>query len=259
MRRACTPIESGKDVTERTLIAFGGAAPLHAARVAEKLNVSAFVVPTGAGVGSAVGFLRAPVAYEIVRSDHQRFETLDLDHINALLGEMTKLARLVVEPAAFGAAIDEVRIVFMRYVGQGHEIAVTAPAGPLSKADIETLRASFEAEYSRLYSRTVPGGAVEILTWVVKVVATVDPHAEKPVGAATAYTAKPDGERRIFDPDAGTFITAAVFERDRLKPGARFSGPAVVIENETTTVVSDKFRVTVNGFGYLECVRADLT
>lgn len=248
-------IESGKDVTKCTLIAFGGAAPLHASRVAEKLNVPSFVVPTGAGVGSAVGFLQAPVAYEIVQSDHQRLQSFDLDRANGLLRQMTELARAVVEPAAFGSALEEKRMVFMRYVGQGHEISIPAPVSPISACDIELLRKSFEEEYSRLYSRTVPASDVEVLTWVVKVTAAIAATRESKAHADNPYQPKPTAERRLFDPDVGKVVSVPVFQRESLKAGAVFPGPAIVVESETTTIVSSKFKVHVNNLGYLECTR----
>jgi N-methylhydantoinase A len=250
-------IESGKDVTKCTLIAFGGAAPLHASRVAEKLNVRSFVVPTGAGVGSAVGFLQAPVAYEIVQSDHQRLQSFDLDRANHLLQQMSKLARAVVQPAAFDAPLEEKRMVFMRYVGQGHEISIPAPVGSISISDIEHLRKSFEEEYSRLYSRTVPASDVEVLTWIVKVTAVIATEKETAAQASETYRPDPAGERHIFDPDIGKVISVPVFQRESLKPGATFSGPAIVVESETTTIVSGKFDVRVNHLGYLECTRRD--
>jgi len=120
-------IESGKDVATRTLIAFGGAAPLHAARVAEKLGIARILVPANAGVGSAVGFLRAPVAYEIVRTNLQRLSAFDAATANRILGEMHEEAEAIVRRGAGEAVLEERRSAFMRYKGQGHEIAVTVP------------------------------------------------------------------------------------------------------------------------------------
>jgi N-methylhydantoinase A len=248
-------IESGKDVTRRTLIAFGGAAPLHAARVAEKLGIDTFVVPPGAGVGSAVGFLRAPVAYEIVRSAYQRLDEFDLARANAVLEEMSATAREVVEPAAFGVKLEENRIAFMRYVGQGHEIAVPVPARVLGAADLAALRAAFEAEYSRLYSRVVPGMTVELLTWAVRVAATVDSHVETPQATSSGGHPPPAGERRLFDPGSGETITAPVWERIALYPGAKVPGPAVIVEDETTTIVTNLFDAEIDGFGRIVCRR----
>jgi hypothetical protein len=121
-------IESGKGYDGRAVIAFGGGGPVHACRVAEKLGVRRILVPSGAGVGSAIGFLRAPVAYEVVRSLYQRFATFDRAAVNALLAEMAAEAREAVARGAFGAPVEERRLAYMRYVGQGHEIAVPLPA-----------------------------------------------------------------------------------------------------------------------------------
>ena len=120
-------IESGRTVENRTLIAFGGAAPLHAARLAEKLNVRRVVVPPEAGVGSAIGFLRAPVSYEVTRSFYQRVTSLNVDGANALLDAMRAEALAVVEAGASGRPLSEIRTAFMRYVGQGHEVGVELP------------------------------------------------------------------------------------------------------------------------------------
>jgi N-methylhydantoinase A len=120
-------IESGKTLGARTLIAFGGAAPLHAARIAVKLDIDRVIVPPHAGVGSAVGFLQAPVAYEVVRSRYQRLATLDVAGLDRMLAEMAAEAHAIVERGAPGSVRSESRLAYMRYVGQGHEIAVALP------------------------------------------------------------------------------------------------------------------------------------
>ena len=119
MPHACTRSNSGKTYAGRTLIAFGGGGPVHACRVAEKIGISRVLVPSGAGVGSAIGFLRAPVGYEVVRSLYQRFSTFDVDAVNALLAEMQAEATRVVVAAGSGPATTETRTAFMRYVGTG--------------------------------------------------------------------------------------------------------------------------------------------
>ena len=134
-------VERGADVAERTLIAFGGAAPIHAARLAEKLGIQRIVVPTGAGVGSAVGFLRAPAAYQVVRSRHLRLSAFDPAPVNAVFEQLEREARAVVEAAAPDAPLEQSRIAHMRYVGQGHEIVAGLPVRPLEAADRATLRA----------------------------------------------------------------------------------------------------------------------
>ena len=160
-------IESGKDARGRTLVAFGGAAPLHAARLAEKLGLDRVLVPSNAGVGSAVGFLRAPIAYEIVRSALQRLDQFDAAAANALLAAMRAEAEPIVRRGAGDAPLTETRSAFMRYRGQGHEIAVPLPTRAYRDDDAAMLRAAFEEAYRRLYSRIIPGVEVEILSWVL--------------------------------------------------------------------------------------------
>ena len=128
-------IECGKDVSTRTLIAFGGAAPLHASRLAEKLGVDRIVIPTGAGVGSAIGFLRAPIAYEVVRTRFMPLSQFDSDAVNALFRDMRAEAIEVVRLGAPAGELREVRTAYMRYRGQGHEIAVELPLRDMAKSD----------------------------------------------------------------------------------------------------------------------------
>src|SRR6202012_4046641 len=106
-------IESGKTYEGRTLIAFGGGGPVHACRVAEKVGISHALVPSGAGAGSAIGFLRAPVGYEVVRSLYQRFSSFDVDAVNRLLSAMEAEAMEVVAAAGFGAETGETRTGLM--------------------------------------------------------------------------------------------------------------------------------------------------
>ena len=291
-------VEWGKDLSARTMIAFGGAAPLHAARLAQKLDVDRVIVPTGAGVGSAIGMLRAAVSYEVVRSRYLRIADFDAGAVNALLAEMREEARAVVvagagdgDGAEKGGGLDEARHAYMRYVGQGHEIVVPLPVRPLAAGDRETLAKAFDAEYARLYGRTIPGQEREILSWTLTVTARKpslpptprplppseeggasprpEPEAGGPdiatgtgagagagrMGDASA-TARPPN-RRLFDPVLADYSAAAVHRRERLAPEDTLAGPAVIVEDQTTTVVPDGFRATVDSLGYLVLDRAD--
>ena len=247
-------IESGKTIAGRTLVAFGGAAPLHAARIAEKLGIDRVVVPVNAGVGSAVGFLRAPVAYEVVRSHYQRLDSLDAAAVSAMLGEMLDEAHAVVERGAPGAARSETRTAFMRYIGQGHEIAVPLPLRELGAEDAATIREAFEQAYQALYDRTIPGVDVEILSWIVVVAAAAEAPA-RIARAAEAFTAASDVSRPVFDPQSGEFLCAPVYRREALAPGARLAGPAVIVEDETSTVVTPAFDAAIGGRGAIVLTR----
>jgi N-methylhydantoinase A len=247
-------IESGKDLHPRTLIAFGGAAPLHAARVAEKLGISRVLVPANAGVGSAVGLLRAPVAYEIVRGRLIRLGSFDAASANRLLEEMRSEAEAIVRRGAPAATFTEQRSAFMRYRGQGHEIAVELPVRDFTAADRSTIRELFEAAYRRLYSRPIPGVEIEILSWVVAVSAPSEGHLAAPARERSTEP-KPRSQRPIVDPDTGEFREVAIYWRGDLAPGARIKGPAVIAEDETSTVVSDRFDARIDQFGYIELTR----
>ncbi len=248
-------IESGKDARGRTLVAFGGAAPLHAARLAEKLGLDRVLVPSYAGVGSAVGFLRAPIAYEIVRSGLQRLDAFDAEAANALLAQMRAEAEPIVRRAAGDAPLTETRSAFMRYRGQGHEIAVPLPAGTYAAADALTLRAVFEDAYRRLYSRIIPGVEVEILSWVLLLSAPPPAEPAAPPPSPAPYTPAPARHRPVFDPELGEFVSVAIHERRTLAPGAHIPGPAIIVEDETSTVVTRLFDALIDPFGYIDLTR----
>jgi N-methylhydantoinase A len=248
-------IESGKDARGRTLVAFGGAAPLHAARMAEKLGLDHVLVPSYAGVGSAVGFLRAPIAYEIVRSALQRLDGFDAAAANALLAAMRAEAEPIVRRGAGDAPLTETRSAFMRYRGQGHEIAVPLPTRTYRHGDAALLHAAFEEAYRRLYSRVIPGVEVEILSWVLLLSAPRPAEGEAAAPTPQPYAPQPARFRPVFDPDTGEFINVAIHERRGLEPGAFIPGPAVIVEDETSTVVSRVFDARVDAYGYIELIR----
>jgi N-methylhydantoinase A len=248
-------IESGKDAHGRTLVAFGGAAPLHAARMAEKLGLDRVVVPSYAGVGSAVGFLHAPIAYEIARSSLQRLDQFDANAANALYAAMRAEAEAIVRRGAGDAPLGETRSAFMRYRGQGHEIAVALPVRSYREDDAAFFHSAFEQEYRRLYSRIIPGVEVEILSWVLLLSALRPSEAETAAASPEPYTPRPSRSRAVFDADTGEFIDVAIHERRDLRPGAVIPGPAVIVEDETSTVVSRFFDARIDAFGYITLTR----
>ena len=246
-------IESGKDAGSRVLIAFGGAAPLHAVRVAEKLGIERILIPSGAGVGSAIGFLRAPISYEIVRSRLARLSDFNGAEINRLFAEMRREAEAIVRSGAPDATLEEARHAFMRYRGQGHEVMVPLPQRRYGDSDAATFAEAFERAYRALYSRTIPGVDIEVVSWVLSVSAPVQAPMEAPSSAAQ-YIPEPVGKRALLD-TMGETIEAALYRRGDLRPGARIVGPAIITEDETSTVVSAAFEAFVNGFGYIELRR----
>jgi len=246
-------VEWGKDIAARAMIAFGGAAPLHAARLAEKLNLSQVIVPAGAGVGSAVGFLRAPISYEVVRSRYMRLDGFDAALANDLLATMRAEATAIVRQGAPDAELSETRMAFMRYVGQGHEITVPLPARDLTPDDSDILRAAFEDTYRALYGQTVPGQKPEILTWTLTIASPAVP-AQVAATEASTTPGEPIGSRRLFDSNAQAFVEADVWRRESLG-NALVQGPALIVEDQTTTVVPDGFTAQVGRGGALILTR----
>ncbi len=247
-------VEHGKDFEGRTLIAFGGCAPLHAARVADKLGVDRIVIPRGAGVGSAIGFLRAPVAFEVARSLYQQLETLDCDAVAALLGRLHDEAAQFVRSASGRPPERIVHAAFMRYRGQSHEIMVPLPDTPPHPRDAQGWKAAvasgYEASYRQQYGPPIDGVPLEFVAWTVR----AECGAKEPAFPPEEETAWPDataGEREIVDTARGARVTVAVLDRERLRNGETALGPALVVEAQTSTVVPPGFGLSRDRFGSL--------
>ncbi len=247
-------VENGKDTGGRTLIAMGGAAPLHCARLAEKLDIDRIIVPVGAGVGSAHGFLRAPIAYEVVRTRLMRLDSLEPKALTAMFAEMRAEAEAVVRLGAPEARLVETREAFMRYRGQGHEISVSLPVRDYDQAIGSEFHQWFEKQYAQVFSRIVPGLEVEALTWTLTLSAQQQP-AEKPPMPTSAAGVSETGRRLLFDPKLEAAVEAPVYDRLALAAGSEVQGPAVIVETETATVVPAGFRAVVSTPGHLILTR----
>ena len=246
-------IERGKTLAHCTLIAFGGAAPLHAAAMARRLDIRQVVVPKDAGVGSAVGFLLSPVAFEMVRSLRMQEAALDLPRLNGMLADLEQQSTQIVRQGDPAARIEVRRWVDVRYVGQGHELAIALPEGPLDERAIEQLREAFESRYERQYGMRIAGVALEFLTWTVSASAQAPalparPHAPEPTPAQA------QAQRQVFDAHTGQWLMHPVYARTALAVGAWLDGPALVAEEQTTTVVPQGWRASLDGLGHLHLI-----
>ena len=239
-------VERGKDLEARTLIAFGGAAPLHAARLADKLGIRRVLIPCGAGVGSAFGFLRAQVAYEVARSRYVRLgDRFDPDFVNALFDEMRTEAEAVVRAGAPDATLVEARAADMRYTGQGHEITVSLPLGRFDATLKPQLVERYERDYAAAFGRTIPGLEVEIMNWTLRLAARAQPLPPCPP-ATEQRQAKPRQTRSVCAPDELVMQDAPVYHRDDLDIGDTMPGPAIITESETTTIVPKGFLARID-------------
>jgi N-methylhydantoinase A len=185
----------------------------------------------------------------------QRLDNFDADAANTLLASMYEEAAAIVRRGAPDAGLSETRSALMRYRGQGHEIAVPLAAKTYRREDAGVIRGAFEDAYRRLYSRVIPGVEVEVLSWVVLVAAPTPVEAETPPAPPSAFAAPEARRRPVFDPDTGEFVEVGIYERPSLSPGATLKGPAVIVEDETSTVISRNFDARIDAFGYIELIR----
>ncbi len=229
-------VENGEDLSEYTMIAFGGAAPLHAGRLCEKLGVDRLLVPPGAGVGSAIGFLRAPFSFEANRSVYMKLSDFDGDRIRALLVDLKEEATEFVRSCDAQSPILCEFKVYMRYIGQGWEIPIDLTEAQAMAPDAHTFEARFIEDYTKLFGRPVAGMDIEITVW------SVNATTPREKVARVAETVPSDavgqhGLRALFDAARGAFVDASVVARDLMAIGAQASGPAVIVEDETTIIV----------------------
>lgn len=243
-------VENGKELSEFTMIAFGGAAPIHAARLCEKLGMSELLIPPGAGVGSAIGFLRAPFGFESVRSAYSRLSRFDAHAINRTISDLIAEATSFVRSGAPDADPDLECTAYMRYVGQGWEVPVAIAVRDYADADGALFRTLFDEQYERFFGRVIDGLDVEIVSWSLRATSKVAPPER--IGR-TAKVRKADirGTREIFDVQVGGFQTASIVARADMKPGDFVSGPAVITERETSTIITASREVVMQADGCL--------
>lgn len=250
-------IEKDRDPRDFPLLAFGGAGPAHAARVARILNAKMVLVPPLSGVASALGFLVAPTSHEVVRSYPGPLDDLDWEAISALMQGMEQEARSVV--VASGVAAADVRVerrVEARLTGQFHDIEIALPDGPLDEASAGVLVERFRRTYAERYHSVLEGYRPMAVTWRLRALGPeprVDLRSPAPRAAAAPA---PKGSRRAYFQEVGSFVDTKVYARESLPIGVEILGPAIVEERESTTVIGPGDRLEVDEAGNL-VVRVD--
>ena len=238
--------EWGKSLAGRTLVAFGGAAPLHAARMLEKLDLDAVIVPNGAGVGSALGFLGAPVSYEVVRSRYMVLSQYDEALVENVLAEMHREAADIVVPAAMGRETSSSATAYMRYVGQGYEISVGFDPSDVNQAQLQS---RYDAMYKLLYGRLIPDAEIEVMSWTY----TLSTREEEPesVPDVSGWERFDKEVETVALREAAAVVNARLIDRELLAPSHSVVGPALVTERHTTTVIPSDCEARVLASGAL--------
>ncbi|MEZ0305037.1 MAG: hydantoinase/oxoprolinase family protein [Hyphomicrobiaceae bacterium] len=242
--------EHGKDPRRYTLLATGGAGPVHAYYVAKKLGLKRLIAPRAAGVASALGLLIAPARVDRVATVARELDRIQWPDLEATFRDMeTKAKAVLAATLPDGAAPAITRLADIRYVGQASELVVPLPAGPYSAASRGSLMQAFEQAYVAAFTRTPPTTQIEIIN--VRLSASLDVEgAALPRHARTSATASPlKGTRPVFFPEFRDFRPTAVYDRYALAPGDAFDGPAIVEERESTLVIGPggRFQVAASG------------
>ena len=236
-------VESGKDLAGYSMVAFGGAAPLHACRLIDKLGIDEVLVPVGAGVGSAIGFLLAPFSYEATRSFYTTSDRFDTEGVWRVLEELAAEAEAFVRMGTSEAVTVE-REVLMRYRGQGWEIPVALPHGAFDEIAAQELTTTFVKAYEAFFGRAIEGLAIEAVSWSVRVSSQrAAPELVEDLPAARARASA--STRSVYDPVTGIMVATALHERSELAAGDTVAGPALIIEDQTTTVVGSRHTAVV--------------
>lgn len=239
-------VEKGHDPRHYAMVAMGGAGPVHAARVAHKLGISEVIVPPASGAASALGFLASPISFEASRSFPSMLDDLDFEVINGLLAELECQARKLIGDAGVDeASISVRRRAEMRLFGQMHDISIPLPDGLLGSGSAELIRTAFASEYTRRYTELYDGATIQILNWRIECVAPV-PAPSFTLAAQTAGVTASRNFRSVYFPEAEGFVDAAVYDRYALRPDDIIQGPAIIEENESTTVLPPGDEVTVD-------------
>ncbi len=245
--------ERGKDQRAFPIFAFGGAGPVHAYGVGALLGSPSVIVPLGAGVGSTLGFLAAPLVFDFVRTSLERLDKTDWAGTNGLLDEMSDEGVAMLERS--GVAREDIsieRCADLRYVGQGHEVSVPLPDGQLGEQALPEIVYAFERVYAELYGRTAPELAIEALNWRV---ALSGPRpslagrngAQPGLGSDAALK----GHRAVYFDELGRYEHTPVYDRYALRAGAELAGPAIVEERESTAVIGPRASITVDALANL--------
>lgn len=251
-------VESGRSIADSVMVAFGGAAPLHAARLCEKLGIARCLIPVGAGVGSAIGFLKAPFGFEALASRLMPLAEFDAEALNRLIAGLRASAEGFVRAGTKDPIRAEIT-AFMRYRGQGWEIPVPLEDRPFVATDAESLRDSFGRAYARFFGRAIDalsGLEPEIVTLSVKV-EDIRPQPERQPMLTGGTPLPKQASRPVLDPGLGKVLDTALFDRDALKPGQRVAGPAIIVERETATVLTSGFDAVMQGDGALLMLRKE--
>ena len=242
--------ERGMDPRAVLLLAFGGAGPAHADALARALKMRGYLIPTNAGVASALGFLTAPVAFDLARTFAGPVTAASLEALDGLLAELAAEGQAtLVQAGVAETAMEFVPSVDLRHVGQGHEVTVRLPAGRLVELGLDGVRAAFFAQYESIYGYAHPHLELEVMTLRVTASGGAPTLRLAEVGTdATSAARAQKGLRPVFVAAWGRFAEVPVYDRAGLQGGAELAGPCVIEEPDSTAIIGPDVTVRVDAY-----------
>jgi N-methylhydantoinase A len=244
--------EKGGNPRVVTVVAFGGAGPVHAYGLTKKLGAPKLCVPPNAGVGSALGFFTAPRAFDLVRSHKVAVEQADFAALEGIFRELEQEGTRTLTRSGAREQIAFARTVDVRFVGQGAETNIPAPAGDFGQANAAEIRRRFDEVYTKLYGRTYPDTPVELVNFRVRASLPVRLlQLPKILDRTTTLKDAIKGRREAYSQKAGGFVPYTVYDRYKLPAGASFAGPAICEERESTVIIGEDGKARVDEYGFL--------
>jgi N-methylhydantoinase A len=244
--------EKGGNPKVITIAAFGGAGPVHAYGLAKKIGAPRIIVPPLAGVGSAMGFFTAPVAFDLSRSQRTPLEDADFNQIEELFRTLEREAAAILQPAPARRRVGFERTLMMRFVGQGAETDLAIERRHFQKFSQTLIRQRFDAVYEKLYGRTYPENSVEFVTFKVRASLPERPFRLPALSRRRGRRAEcVKGRRPAFSLLKKRFVPFTVYDRLKLYPGVRVQGPAIIEEKESTIVIGEDAHARVDDYGFV--------
>jgi N-methylhydantoinase A len=244
-------VERGRDPREYALIAFGGAGPLHAARLARQMAIPTVIVPHGAGVGSAIGLLEADTKVDVSLTRPLVLEAGAWRRIVEVYDELQRRAERDLDRIGVTQAASYSRFAYMRYVGQGFEVKVDLPPGAIGPGYIDQVSISFRNTYEKNYGYGDAETPVEVVDWYLMATVPRPANSSRAINVAHGGAALGRRRRQAYFPEAGGYIGCDVVSRYAMRPDEIVSGPAIIEENETSTVILPDDRATISSQGHL--------
>jgi len=246
--------ERGLDAASFPLIAYGGAGPLHASSIAREIGMGRVIVPRAPGHFCAFGMLFSDLRYDYVRTWPARLANLSFENMGAVYDELIAQGRAALERGGAGdLKVNVVRWADMRYVGQEHAVTIELPPTLLRKQDRMGVKERFDAEHQLRYGTCAPKEAAEIVSLRVTVSAVMKkpPLEEIARGTRNPPAAASSGQRLVHFDGRKAAMRTPVFARDALRAGNKITGPALIEEHASTTVVFPGDALSVDKFGNL--------